>query len=400
MNIAIHDYHTRFGTTHKRAGIEEYVAYAMNKNADTISVISSGNLFMELKNELRSRERSLRLVNLVNTIYDAKDAIVMCAGQILRDAQEREAYVNQYGRETGTNFGVVVDVTDFLPAAYFREADIILSSKPDYVSVPIGSGKHFIAIYRKIKALGLDTKLIGFLPKGENGIFPANNFILDNKLFFKDFSPKSRADKLVTPYVLATYQEEILQAQREGHILHELTLSEERKAIRQAKRFPVVSEPSSAVAFFATHKDFLKHYDILDTSKMIVVNTGKGMHEYDVVTVPISPIKKIAGVIGSTATVLSLMYLLLNHPINTIITPNDNAIYAQLTEEFYQIYHAGLRVDGQLPVMSPSNLDRICDERDAFVYGDTEHMMYLSKTEAIEIARVGSIAREKHNDSS
>ena len=55
MEISFHDFNARFGTTHKRVGVDEYIDYALEQGAETIAVISSGNLISEIKQALDAR---------------------------------------------------------------------------------------------------------------------------------------------------------------------------------------------------------------------------------------------------------------------------------------------------------------------------------------------------------
>jgi hypothetical protein len=389
MDVKIYDFNKRFGTTHKRAGIDEYISYALSKNADTIAVISSGNLLMELKDAIKRSGRKLNLINLINeSCRRSQGAITMENGRILRDAGEREEYIAKFGKQSGMNYGKVVDVTDFIPKAYGEESEKILKSNPDYVSVPIGSGKNFISIYRKIKEKGLATKLVGFVPKGANGVFTNSLYEEDGNLFFRKMPSKSIADKLVTPYVYGDFKKEIFEAINSGHIVHELTPAEERKAVRESKHYDVKTEPSSSTAFYIVNKRLIKERGIKDDSNIVIVNTGKGSKEYNVVSVPISPIKKISSAAAIGIVTAGLSFLLTMHP-------GKSHIDSELEKEFFNTYYPGLLSHGHIPPVGPSLLDMIADKENAFVHGDTSHLIYLSKEEAEELVRKGAKARKK-----
>lgn len=287
MSIHVYDFHNLFGPTHKSAGIEEYVDYALEHDANTISVISSGNLVSALKKELTTRETDLALVNLVNQEYKkgAKN-VPMEQHRILRDAQEREAYLQEIAEHLDFPLGKVVDVTDFLPQQYSIQAKAILKDDPEYVAIPVGSGKLFLSIYRTAKAEGKKTRLIGLLPKGEHGLSTANQVEKDGKLYFKKFHPKNPADKLVSPYILESYRQELLQAAQEGHQLIELDAKAVSRAKSKAKKYVPTSEYSSAVGFITATKAFRKTYRIPDDARITVVHTGKGTGEA-VVDIPI-----------------------------------------------------------------------------------------------------------------
>ena len=391
MNVQVYDFNQKTGSTHKKAGIKEYIHYALEKGANTISVISSGNLLSELKSEISKNFKGLGLVNLVNESYRKPEGTVpMENGRILRDSAEREDYIENYGNLTGTNYGKVVDVTDFIPNKYAEHAKSILNSNPTYVSVPIGSGKNFLSIYREIKRNGLETKLIGFMPKGQNGIFTDEQFEKDGNLYFKKFNPKTKADKLVTPYVLEEYRKEMLEAEKEGHVLYEMTESELNKSIKEAKKFNLNTEPSAATAFYANTKGFIKNQNMSEDSNLVIVNTGKGKKANNVVKIPIVLKKKMLSLVGAGLMAFSSIYL-------SNWYPTQDRINSKLDSEFFAEYYPNLLKDGKMPVleMGPSSVDLIMDKRNAFVYGDTTHLVYLNKFQVKKLVKQGEIRRKE-----
>jgi hypothetical protein len=279
MNIF--DFKAKYGTTHKRAGIEEYVAHALNEGADTIAVISSGNLSGELS--LAIKETKLKLVNLINEKYsEKKNAVKMPKNRILKNKEEREAYLNAVSKEKNLNLGKIIEMTDFIPQQYWNDAKEMLSKDPDYISMPIGSGKLFHVVYQTIKQNNLKKKIIGFTPKGENGIY----FKLkekDGNIYFDNFSPKNFADKLVAPYMNEEFKQSVLDASKNGHIIYEMTNKDIKKAQNIAKDFE--TEPSSAISFLAQDESFKKKNGI--DGKVLTVNTGKGYISDNVIKIPI-----------------------------------------------------------------------------------------------------------------
>ncbi|MDD5193245.1 MAG: pyridoxal-phosphate dependent enzyme [Candidatus Nanoarchaeia archaeon] len=274
MEILVYDFN-RNGRTHKSLGINEIVDDAIANGVETISMISSGNFIRTLLSEIRQRglERRIQVVNLGNKPFGLDCLEVAIEEQrILRDSDEREEYV----RERLVACGKVKDYTDFTPRAYALKAEEILESQPDYVSLGVGSGKLFLALRKVIEERGLSTRLIGILPKGENGVFNEDNIYSDEhgNLHYKKFSPKSLADKLVCPYT--SFKDQILEARNHGHILIEVSNRDFKKANRRAKRRKLKAEISGSAGFVLEDPRIRRQYGISEDARVVLVNTGRG----------------------------------------------------------------------------------------------------------------------------
>ena len=240
--------------THKSIGIEEVIQDALDSEVDTISIISSGNYLNAILEEVKRRNVSLKVVNLVNKPLGKGIELLMEGKKILRTPEEREDYVEQRIP------GKAKDYTNFIPKALEQEAEKMLASNPDYISLGVGTGKLFVTLYRKIKEKGLKTRLFGVLPKGENGVFNEGNF---------EFT--SLADKLTAPYT--SFRDELLQAQSEGHILFEAEEKDFLKAKKEARKRGYKEEISGSAGFVLYDDEIKAKYGI-DSSNILVVNTG------------------------------------------------------------------------------------------------------------------------------
>jgi len=248
---------------------------------NTIAVISAGNYVGAINEGIvkGSLGKKLRVVNLVNeSLGNGQEEIIIPPRRILRPG-EREEFV----LENMPNAGKVRDYTDFQPVAYGEFArdrivalDRAFSRHPDYVSLGVGSGKLFIAIERAIRNQGLPTKLIGLLPKGENGVFNQGTLeVRDNKIFSKQqFNPQSIADKLVCPYT--ALQEQLLAAQGRGHVLAEVDNIDLYSAFIYAQNERHSGEPSATAGFMIRDPGFRAKCGIRDDSFATIVHTGYG----------------------------------------------------------------------------------------------------------------------------
>jgi hypothetical protein len=279
--ISIHDIQARTGSTVKQTGIDEVIDYALEKSANAIAVISSGNYIRAIKDAVHKREleKQLKIVNLVNTHRNPDDLEVLIEEhRLLKDAEERQAYVKEHLPDIGN----VVDITDYIATSLKQEAQVILSKNPDYVALGVGTGKLYVALADIIKQQGLKTKLVGVLPNGENGIYNDDNITTDQdgKMHFKTFEPKSLADKLVTPFT--HYKQRILDSLQDGHQLVEVTNTDFKRAHKAAKKHDVQAEISGSAGFILYDDKMRKQLHIPDTASITVVNTGKGVesHEY------------------------------------------------------------------------------------------------------------------------
>jgi len=274
MKTTIYDFN-ELGRTHKSIGVNEVITNAVRNNVDTISVISSGNYVRSLIGEIRNRglEGKLRIVNLSNERLGLPcEELLIEPKRILRDSAEREQFVTE---QLGEGVGKVWDSTDYIPDSYLLKAGEILEARPDYVSLGVGSGKLFLALSRTIKQKGLATKLIGFLPKAENGVFNENNIYEENgKLYFKSFDPQSPADKLVCPYTY--HKPEILQSCEDGHVLIEVDDKDFKVANRKARKLGLESEVSGSAGFVFLDPEIREKYGLTENSNVVLINTGRG----------------------------------------------------------------------------------------------------------------------------
>lgn len=271
--------------THKALGVEEVVDDAVTNGVQTVSVISSGNYVRTIVEELRARNLSeqISVVNLTNRHLDVEGcAEIPIGGQrILRDSQEREKYVAAHLQRKG----LFRDYTDFQPRAYKRTAERILgvgqAEPPDYISLGVGSGKLFLALEEVIRTHGLKTRLVGILPRGENGIFNDDNLEeRDGMLFYKRFEPRSVADKLVCPFT--SFKPQLLEAQQRGHIFaevgnRELSWAYGLLVVREAfKDFGTRGEPSASAGCVIEYDGFAEKYELDANGRAVAVFTGVG----------------------------------------------------------------------------------------------------------------------------
>lgn len=272
MEIRVYDFNA-FGRSHKSVGVDEVLQDALDRNVDTISIISSGNYIGTILFEVRKRglEGKFRVVNLVNGKSSLEDEISMGDNLILRDSEERAAFVERVLGDAGK----VVDYTDFQPKAYESEAENILGSNPQYIGLGVGSGKLFLSLRKMIQEKGLRTKLVGILPKGENGVFNDDNLHEKNGgLFFRRFNSRSPADKLVCPYTF--FKPQLLEAVGDGHLLVEVSNRDLRKANRKSRKLRYDAEVSGSAGFVLYDSKFRAANGIPEDSEITVINTGRG----------------------------------------------------------------------------------------------------------------------------
>lgn len=267
-------------TSHKSIGVDEALDDAQAQKVDTIAVISSGNYITAIKERITERRLSSRLkvVNLVNEPRNNGDLEVQIEQGRILGPGEREEYVLQHL----PNAGKVVDYTDFRPRAYalIAKDQIITADRsgryPDYVSLGVGSGKLFLALAQVIREQGLQTKLVGILPQGENGIFNEGKLVeVDGKLFTKEpFDPQTIADKLCCPFT--ALRDELLAARDQGHILAQVGNNDFYSAFLYAENTRFPGEPSATAGFMVHDPEFRAKYNIGDDARCLVVHTGYG----------------------------------------------------------------------------------------------------------------------------
>jgi len=263
-----------FDGTHKRQGVSEVVGDALSNGINTISVISSGNYVRAILEEVEKREAQdkLSVVNLVNSPHNSPCLeLIVGNNKILKDSAEREAFVSTNIPE----LGIVKDYTDFIPQRYGEVAEEILTVNPsaEVISLAVGSGKLFISLYRKMKELGLKKRLVGVMPRGENGVFNDGNLIEEDNgtLHYLDFNPTSVADKLSCPYT--SFKEE-------GHVLLEVEDEDFLQAYQNASRFGLLSEVSGSAGFVLINSDkFSKTIGKYPEHQILYVSTGRGLKD-------------------------------------------------------------------------------------------------------------------------
>ncbi|MFH1500771.1 MAG: pyridoxal-phosphate dependent enzyme [archaeon] len=271
-NIKVYDFEKQTGSTHKQLGVYEIIQKAREEGADTLSVISSGNYVGEILRAIRGQglDSELRVVNLVNRKAKSDLELEIEGSRILRDAVERQAHIAE---RLG---GKVIDFTDYIPRALERKAEEILQESQDHISLGIGTGKLFVAIKRAIQSQGLNTKLVGVMPRGENGVFNDANLYEDENgdLHYRKFNPRSFADKLTCPYTF--FKDEILQARDEGHILLEVSNSQLRQANRAAKKQGCRAELSGSAGFVIYNSRVKEKLGISQDAEILAINSGYG----------------------------------------------------------------------------------------------------------------------------
>lgn len=259
--------------THKEIGVEENIREALHAECSAVCVISSGNYVNSLREQVRKMglEGTLAVLNLVNRRARDNREIQIPPGLILRDAAEREEFV-----KSKTGLESVIDVTDITALELAERCRSVIQAKPGYLSVPIGSGKLFTAFYIANQQLRAGAKLIGVMPRGENGVFNDDNLYTDTfgNLHYRRFKPISLADKLSTPYIV--FKEQILQARGEGHILIEASNLDFWQAARLARKRGYNPEYSGSAGFVAGLRRVQGRYGIPEDADILVINTGRG----------------------------------------------------------------------------------------------------------------------------
>ncbi len=283
------------GGTHKVAGAEEIVDDAQRKGANTISVISTGNYLTAIAQEIRRKglERKLSLVNLTNHPLNLKGVnhreVIIEGNRILRNETERAKYVE----EKLPNTSYVRDYTDFQPKhlenialcmvslhhldqrKQLPPAGDIESVTPhrDYICLGVGTGKLFLALARKIEEYRLSTKLIGIIPKRENGIFNDENLIWEHDLlYYKEFASKSAAKALACPYT--AFKPQLLKTKDKGHMFFEARNDEFFIAWKLAAERGCKGEQSESAGFVLHDKKVRKSLGLQENALATLVYMG------------------------------------------------------------------------------------------------------------------------------
>ena len=360
VNVKIVDFNQSTGSTHKVLGIDEIIDDALNIEIDYISVISSGNYIGVIREGITRRglTDTLKAVNLVNHDTGMPLEIKIDENIILKDAVEREEYIRRKKPEIQS----VRDYTDFISNALLEKARKIVDLNSDFLCVGVGSGKLYLTLYQAIREQDSKTKLIGLLPRGENGVFNDNNlYEKDGVLRFKKFSPKSKADKLVAPYTI--YKDRLLATTEEGHRLIEVDNSQLIEAQKVALMAHVDSEISGSAGFIAYQKKFREENHILDNSDITIISTGKGVKP---IFIEQSEYQKISSMMKKISTTKITPFVVAGVMALAGVTSAIRAYDAHNQERetlliVAGIYHDTIKDDINLKELSNSDLDKYID---------------------------------------
>ena len=193
------------------------------------------------------------------------------------------------------NFKVTraLDVTHYVPNVYIKQAEDILRDKIysaylDYLVIPVGTGKTFVAFYRALKNLNaagrtIKTKLVGVVPKGENPIY--HKFVYSGSRI-RGYNPTSLADKLSCPHT--TLLRELKRAKRYGHSFVEMDNDDIRFAIREYEKNRIASfhggaivpmlEPSGLVGYCIINPKIASKAGIENAERIGIFITGFGVY--------------------------------------------------------------------------------------------------------------------------
>lgn len=286
------------GGSHKNLYASEVLDDAIQNGIDTISVISSGNFLAAIAGEIRRKRSKIKLVNLVNTplkhTVSEEDftEVVIKDNRILRTRAERENYVRMRLSEVGK----VRDYTDFNACYVFSPLVVSFShlftplvaspevnavrehlgydvpSYPDYISVGVGNGGFFLDLAKTIKRYRAPTKLIGVLPKGENGVFTEeSDFLIKDGLLYmtSNFNPRTNADKLSCPYT--SFGQQLLDSREEGHIFYEACNNDFERAFNLGRGLGLVGEVSSTAGLVMHDPQVRKRLRLSEKGNLLAV---------------------------------------------------------------------------------------------------------------------------------
>ena len=190
--------------------------------------IVSKNLPDEVKNLLKAVSHQVTELNL--------DHKILRPEEIISFAREKEDEV-------------IWDVTNGYEENYIAVVDEILESTvPDFIVVPVGSGGIFLGIVEGVERRELETKVIGIGVQNTTHSF---------------------ADKLSTPWT--PYSRALENYQKLGHFIYRLTEGKAKDTYNKFKNV-VDCEPSSSIVFAAIDKHKFKPEDII-----VFLNSGKTM---------------------------------------------------------------------------------------------------------------------------
>lgn len=358
------------GGTQKAIGIEEVIQDAIDNGVNTICAITNGNYGASLKDVVEnhnwkvSSDEDLKLVSIVHPDTDQRilgglkginSVPFLCEAMKTTwlDPVDREKYVKERLEQSGLDPGVVKDYTDFIPNAYYENARGILEKDFDFIFIPVGTGKSFVALYRTLEELkkkGKEkkTKIIGVVPKGENPIY--HTFVFERQEDVKvvkkieGFNPSSIADKLVCPDT--AYNEEIKRAKSEGHAVLEVDNKAFRKADRAALGYGHDLEYSGSASFVALDKKVKSALSeqgigIGKGDNVGLFATGKGFYstsEYELRKRRLERLKRGASKAVNIATITTLIAGLITLSYLRSEQPRIGSEYRRSVNKIVRIY--------------------------------------------------------------
>jgi len=244
---------SRLGTI-KNIGAYETLEHAVSQGANVVVNITSGNNGEALRryvleyNRNRPLEDRIKVVHIIGpNNHEMEDGLTAFAGNfeysipyVFNDMETRwltpndrveiaRKYLEGHAKE---NFRVtgIADVTHFIPNEYVKQAEEVLQHpvkgiQLDYLAIPVGTGRTFIAFYTALnnlrsRGLEINTKLVGLVPEGENPIYTQFVFekLIDGRLehVIEGYNPVSPADKLSCHGTDLLGQ--LLEAKKYGHL--------------------------------------------------------------------------------------------------------------------------------------------------------------------------------------
>jgi threonine synthase len=273
--------------THKDRRSEVIINVAMEQKVDKIVCLTAGNAGYSLSRYAAragidytslvfpwvSKERRATLSQWGNviTIDGSRYNGILRPRDFVEIVREYDKYERL---STWKNIWAVTNSFEPISLVAYKELFYeIAHEKPDYVVVPCGSGDILVGLWLGIQELGLKTRIIAVGPKNEH---PLREALKKNKdeLMVDDYSECSYAEKLTTPFtaVLPILCKIFAEPK---NIYLEVDNHELERAYNLLKDVGIRSE-YSAVAAFAT---FIarERPDISQKSKVIIINTGKGL---------------------------------------------------------------------------------------------------------------------------
>lgn len=232
-----------FGTIKDRKS-EEIIKKAIISGVDKLVLITSGNFGYSLSRF--SEGSNIKVTCVVDNNIDKKIELKLrkYSSSLIKIDLSRRILKSEelisLARENEQE--VIWDVTNGFSEVYKNIILEIKKEKPDYIICPIGSGEIFRGLYEGIKEDNMKTNLIGVSPKNKEESF---------------------ADKLSAIWIPP------MKIRKRSEII-KLDESEIRRAYETFRKY-FNSEPSSAVVY-----GVLKKLKIENTSKVIIINSGKG----------------------------------------------------------------------------------------------------------------------------